>query len=215
MADFPLAETSKVVAVRRDPELVIYVEGFTTGFGGRLLVEQSDDKGLPPQFDIYAEPGNDGINPKASPKHVPTSALAVFQAGGIDDAIRIQDAAGTREIEVRVIAGTTKRLSRTDGWSAVHNMMPGSSHRLVVSGILEAPSTGWSVGLKKKVPQGINPEILLLEVDATEPSVGGALMMKLSVDYEELTEQRYRQVDVLPDGQLLTEEILIDVLDLE
>lgn len=71
MSDLPLARTKLIRALNYDTTLLIYVEGLTSGFGGRLIVERSPILIFPPEYVVREEPGNPGINPGASPTDVP------------------------------------------------------------------------------------------------------------------------------------------------
>jgi hypothetical protein len=76
--------------------------------------------------------------------------------------------------------------------------MPGSPPKLIVIGVVEVPTLGWKVDLVRAEPQGINPDILLLDIRAVAP--GGdvpQVISKIKVRYEESPPQRkYSQVDV-------------------
>jgi hypothetical protein len=86
-------------------------------------------------------------------------------------------------------------------WSAIHDFMPPGPARLTVNGKCTFPTPGYKVLLKKKVPQGINPSILLLEKIVTRPS--GPEPDKVTTvsvtPYEEITDHRYKEVE-LSDG---------------
>jgi hypothetical protein len=64
--------------------------------------------------------------------------------------------------------------------------MPMSAPRLYVSGDIVTPTGGWTASLSRAVPQGINPDILILQVDATPPA-GGAptVLTTIPLRYEE------------------------------
>lgn len=49
------------------------------------------------------------------------------------------------------------------------DMMPPGPPRLIVYGTGEAPTTGWTVTLERAEPQGINPDVLILDVVAKAP----------------------------------------------
>src|ERR1700730_13576401 len=48
--------------------------------------------------------------------------------------------------------------------------MPGARPRLIVIGDVQVPTSGWHVGRTKRSQQGINPNILMLDVNARKPS---------------------------------------------
>jgi hypothetical protein len=57
-----------------------------------------------------------------------------------------------------------------DKFKAWKDEMPGSPHKLIVTGEVECPTTGWKVGLSEARPGGINPAILILQIDALKPT---------------------------------------------
>jgi hypothetical protein len=94
-----------------------------------------------------------------------------------------------------------EKKSNCSDWSAIHDFMPPGPARLSVKGKCTFPTPGYTVKLKKKVPQGINPSILLLEKIVTSPS-GPQPDVVTTIDvtpYEEVTDYRYKQVEI-PDG---------------
>ena len=85
-------------------------------------------------------------------------------------------------------------------WSAVHDFMPPGPARLTVIGKCTFPTPGYKVQLKKKVPQGINPSILLLEKIVSGPSGPQPdVVTTIPITYEEITDQRYKEIEI-PDG---------------
>lgn len=70
-----------------------------------------------------------------------------------------------------------------------------------VRGECEFPSAGYSVELRRKEPQGINPKDLLLERVVHEPS--GPVAQAITVveaRYREETDFEFDTVTILPDG---------------
>ncbi|PJG55396.1 hypothetical protein CVM73_10055 [Bradyrhizobium forestalis] len=47
---------------------------------------------------------------------------------------------------------------------------PGAPPKLIMTGDVRVPTNGWRARLTKRSPQGINPKILILDVNAQEPS---------------------------------------------
>jgi hypothetical protein len=86
-------------------------------------------------------------------------------------------------------------------WYASHNHMPGASKTLRVRGICTFPTSGYAVKLRRHVPQGINPNHLLLDKIVVPPS-GPVLPVITDVEgiYEEVTDMEYTNVTILPDG---------------
>ncbi len=86
-------------------------------------------------------------------------------------------------------------------WKAVHDFMPPTPARLRVSGRCTFPTPGFKVTLTKKQPQGINPNILILEKTVQAPTgVEPQLVTTIAVNYEEKTDKHYIEISILPDG---------------
>jgi len=62
---------------------------------------------------------------------------------------------------------------KTKGFSAWINVMPGAAQDLTVSGQVETGSGTLLPQLTERVPQGINPEILLLDLTIVESGQTG------------------------------------------
>jgi hypothetical protein len=72
---------------------------------------------------------------------------------------------------------------------------------LKVQGEFTFPTPGYKVELKRKVPQGINPSILLLEKAVTTPhGIEPQHVVTIPVSFEEQTTAHYHEVEILPDG---------------
>jgi hypothetical protein len=63
----------------------------------------------------------------------------------------------------------SEKKSNCSDWTAIHDFMPPGPARLTVRGKCTFPTPGYTVTLKKKVPQGINPAILLLDKTEAGP----------------------------------------------
>jgi hypothetical protein len=75
------------------------------------------------------------------------------------------------------------------------------SNKLKVHGKCIFPTPGFKVNLKRKVPQGINPEILLLEKTVVAPAgIEPDHVVTIEVSFEEHTSVHYKEVEILPDG---------------
>jgi len=86
-------------------------------------------------------------------------------------------------------------------WHAMRSMRPGSPIRLIVTGTCTFPTPGFSVELRPRSPQGINPADYLLDRIVTAP--GGQVPQVLDdveVRYEEETDFPYETVTILPGG---------------
>jgi len=70
-----------------------------------------------------------------------------------------------------------------------------------VEGKCTFPTSGYTVDLKPAKPQGINPKIFILEKIVHKPT-GPAqdVITTVSVRYEEKTETRYTEIEIVPDG---------------
>ena len=86
-------------------------------------------------------------------------------------------------------------------WTAVHDFMPPLPARLSVSGECNTPTPGFKITLEKAVPQGINPDILIL-TKAVAPPTGIEPQHPTTerVSYNEKTNQHYTDVTILPDN---------------
>jgi len=86
-------------------------------------------------------------------------------------------------------------------WKAIHSLEPPGPGALIVSGVCTAPSTGHRIELERQVPQGINPNDLLLRLVRHEPSgPSGQALTEIEVRYVEETDLRFDSVTILPDG---------------
>ena len=233
MSTLPLARTTMVHAFKQDQQLVVYVEGLTSGFGGKLIVERRPERIFPPLFHVHARPGNDGINPDASPQEMATVAACSFDAAGIPDSILVESLDQRQKVRVIVVKpGATSETSLdaddtvgdttsaddtvgdaasapyaagaphgedAGGWTAIHNFMPLGEPRLRVQGSPAMPTPGYKLFLTKASPQGFNPAVLILELETQPPSDNVAqVVTRTPVLYEEVTDQRYTQVTILP-----------------
>jgi hypothetical protein len=83
-----------------------------------------------------------------------------------------------------------------DTFKAWIDRAPGGPPKLVMVGDVRVPTDGWQARLTKRSPQGINPKILILDVDAERPA--GAAQEEITtipLRYEESPPQdEYGQV---------------------
>jgi hypothetical protein len=94
-------------------------------------------------------------------------------------------------------------------WYAWIDKMPGSVHRLYVIGTCVFPTSGWKVRLERAVPQGTNPNILILRKVITRPTgIVFPTITNVPVRYEELPSTEYKQVDIQPGGPVITVHIV-------
>lgn len=213
MSNLPLAELTARHALRHDGGLILYVAGFTPGFGGRLVVEL-DSKIFPPAFRVLAEPGITGITGQAPPDRVPTENAYSFSFPQDVDTVHLRDAEGVHELGLVQVEG---RFGGEEGdpsggepsrggvsdceWSAVQDFMPPGAPTLRVRGLCTMPTPGYRLSLTRTVPQGINPAILLLDL-RVEPPTGFVtqVLTPTPVEYEEEGEQRFTEVQIQPEG---------------
>jgi len=94
-------------------------------------------------------------------------------------------------------------------WYAWIDKMPGSVHRLYVIGTCVFPTSGWKVRLERAVPQGTNPDILILRKVVTRPTgIVFPTITTVPVRYEELPPIEYKQVDIQPGGSVIPVHIV-------
>jgi hypothetical protein len=87
------------------------------------------------------------------------------------------------------------------GWPAWHDHEPPDPPVLHVRGECEFPTAGFSVELRRRETQGINPRDLLLDRIVHEPSVPVAQAITLvEARYREETDFEFDTVTVLPGG---------------
>jgi len=94
-------------------------------------------------------------------------------------------------------------------WTAIHDFMPPGPARLRVQGVCTFPTPGYKVTLKRHVPQGINPAILILDKTVKRPTgIEPQIVTKVDVKFEARTNTHYTGVHILPDGvQIKVKEV--------
>lgn len=88
--------------------------------------------------------------------------------------------------------------AKTHGWEAWNNLMPGADKTVHVVGKATTTSGGWKAVIAKRTPQGINPEILLLDLTITPPT-GPTTQPVLDLDLrysEKYTSGKYTRAQV-------------------
>jgi hypothetical protein len=89
-------------------------------------------------------------------------------------------------------------------WKAWHDRMPGKPPTLHVTGECTFPTGGYSVDLRPREPQGINPAIYMLDRIVTEPTGPVPdVITPVPVHYLERTDARYTHVQIFPEGELV------------
>jgi hypothetical protein len=98
-----------------------------------------------------------------------------------------------------------KPLSCQD-WAAWIDAMPSGPSKLIVTGTCTFPTPGFGVALKRHLPQGINPSILLLDRIVTPPNGPEPhVITTVPVRYEEpASAGQFDTVSILPDGPTVT-----------
>jgi len=92
---------------------------------------------------------------------------------------------------------------KSSNWKAFKNVMPGSEPTLHVTGDVIVPTGGYSAKLSPHTPQGINPQIYLLDLTVTAPGpdqVVAQVETTIKVEYQEKTRKNYTQVTILPEN---------------
>jgi hypothetical protein len=94
-------------------------------------------------------------------------------------------------------------------WSAVHDFMPPGPARLRVHGVCTFPTPGYKVTLKRHVPQGFNPAILILDKTVKRPTgIRPPVVTKVDAKFETRTDMHYTGVQIVPDGiQIKVQEV--------
>lgn len=94
-------------------------------------------------------------------------------------------------------------------WTAIHDFMPPGPARLRVQGVCTFPTPGYKVTLKRHVPQGINPAILMLDKTVKRPTgIEPQIVTRVDVKFEAKTNTHYTGVQILPDGvQIKVKEV--------
>ena len=124
---------------------------------------------------------------------------------------------GTRGIEV-VGATRTQRFDLVEppssqgqcsNFTAFVDRQPPGPATLTVTGECQFPTAGFSVELRRRVPQGFNPRDLLLDKVVTPPTgVAAQVITEVEVRYSEETVAGFDTVSILPDiGSIQVEEV--------
>ena len=86
-------------------------------------------------------------------------------------------------------------------WSATHDFMPPEPACLRVQGTCDMPTPGYKLSLSRAVPQGFNPQILLLRLETHAPTdIVPQVITPTEVEYREETDFDYTHVTILPAG---------------
>jgi hypothetical protein len=97
-------------------------------------------------------------------------------------------------------------LKRT--FSAWIDRMPSKKPRLIVTGKVETPTSGWSGSLVRVAPQGTTAKILLLDAHLTGPTgPTNPKICQIDLRYEEMPAAGHARVTVRLNGS----EVTLDV----
>lgn len=110
---------------------------------------------------------------------------------------------------VKKIAGGPRIKSVT----AVANLMPPGPFHFYVRAKVEVPTPGYTASLKKAVPQGINPAILILDVvTKKKPGIWPQVITVVDANYDDKNYKgKYKQVTVRYGSQSKTVNVQIVV----
>jgi hypothetical protein len=134
----------------------------------------------------------------------PFSEHLTFPAHERVHSVVVHDATGRHEVPVEQVPDMNLRVAGTgqsSSWTAWHDRMPGKPATLHVHGEVTFPTTGYVVELRRAVPQGINPAILILDKVVRPPTgVVQQVVTTVVVRYREETNDRFIEVRIEPDG---------------
>lgn len=96
---------------------------------------------------------------------------------------------------------------RTKDWYAWNNLMPPGPFTFHIKGLVEVPNTGVRAQLVPKEPQGINPDILLLDLVLIQlPGVWPRVLTWTEARYHEVgVELKYTKVNIFCNEHLIAE----------
>ena len=96
-----------------------------------------------------------------------------------------------------------QKACSTKDWNAWINMFPPAPAVLHVHGQVEVPNPGVEALLRKRVPQGINPKVLLLDLILVQrPGIWPEIITLVPAQYHELVDgAQYDQVQIFCDNQ--------------
>lgn len=104
------------------------------------------------------------------------------------------------------------RSTESQGWYAWLDQMPPGPQKLFVIGEVLVGNPGIEVRLGRKVPQGINPAILLLDLEMRQlPGIWPMVLVWKPVRYEEETSIEVTEVDVFC-GDAMIAQIPVDIV---
>lgn len=87
---------------------------------------------------------------------------------------------------------------------AIHDWMPGKSHKLSLHGTCHFRTGGHEVKLRPHEPPGFFPFDLLLDLVVTSSPAGPDVLEDIPVEYSEKTDIKYTSVTILPNGPTIS-----------
>lgn len=105
---------------------------------------------------------------------------------------------------LQVISKGIFHMSSKD-FKAWLDKMPGKNNTLHVTGSVEVPTSGWTGSLVERVPPGINPSILILDVRLVKPTgTVSDVISFVSLHFQKQHAEQYRQVTIIGAGEDFT-----------
>jgi len=100
---------------------------------------------------------------------------------------------------------------KTDNWYAWNNFQPPKPHDFHITGDVEVPNPGVEPVLLMKVPQGTNPEVLLLDLFLVQrPGVWPPVEVTKQVRFDR-SNATYQQAQVFCDKDIVADVKVEDV----
>lgn len=119
-----------------------------------------------------------------------------------NDVVAVHTAQGVKSVPVIDETALSPMLAKATGgvslrdFHAIIDRMPGSTANFYVEGIVTAPGTDWTAKLVEAVPQGINPDIKLLNLEISVPkNTSGSLERVVRYD-EKPPKHPYTEVQI-------------------
>jgi hypothetical protein len=85
---------------------------------------------------------------------------------------------------------------KENAWNATLNKMPPDPPRLRVEGTCTCPTTGFGISLLRAEPQGINPDVLLLDLKIVPPQMSHDTITDYPLTYSEEARRNYTHVTI-------------------
>jgi hypothetical protein len=113
-------------------------------------------------------------------------------------------------------ASMVPELINTSGWASSCNKKLPNPDEFQVHGTVELPNPLWTAKLIATIPQGLNPEILMLDIVLSRkngPIVGPQVVVQQNVQYERtMNDCPYKKVHVFYNKQLIADIPVKEVL---